>query len=90
MTAIDMNSAMTKSGAVSGVSFFSKISSWLLTTSHQRIGRLMVSVSLLWTLAVVFVGIVLDVERISSASNLIDSTSATQLFSIFRVGLIFG
>ena len=50
-----MNSAMSNSGAVSGISFFSKISSWLLTTSHQRIGRLMVSVSLLWTLAVVVV-----------------------------------
>ena len=85
-----MNSAMTKSGTVSGISFFSKISSWLITTSHQRIGRMMVSVSLLWTVAVVVVGVVLDVERIGSASDLIDSTSATQLFSIFRVGLIFG
>jgi heme/copper-type cytochrome/quinol oxidase subunit 1 len=90
MSAIDVNSAMTKSGTVSGISFFSKISSWLITTSHQRIGRMMVSVSLLWTVAVVVVGVVLDVERISSASDLIDSTSATQLFSIFRVGLIFG
>jgi heme/copper-type cytochrome/quinol oxidase subunit 1 len=90
MSAIDVNSAMNNSGTVSGISFFSKISSWLLTTSHQRIGRLMVSVSLFWTLAVVVVGVVLDVERISSASDLIDSTSATQLFSIFRVGLIFG
>ena len=85
-----MNSAMNNSGTLSGISFFNKISSWLLTTSHQRIGRLMVSVSLLWTIAVVVVGVVLDVERISSASDLIDSTSATQLFSIFRVGLIFG
>jgi len=50
----------------------------------------MVSVSLFWTLVVVVVGVVLDVERISSASDLFDSTSATQLFSIFRVGLIFG
>ena len=90
MSAIDVNSAMTNSGTVSGITFFSKISSWLLTTSHQRLGRLMVSVSLFWTLAVVIVGVVLDVERISSASDLFDSTSATQLFSIFRVGLIFG
>ena len=67
-----MNSAMTKSGRVSGISFFSEISSWLITTSHQRIGRMMVSVSLLWTVAVVVVGVVLDVERISSASDLID------------------
>ena len=90
MTAIDVNSAMTNSGTVSGTGLFNKILSWLLTTNYQRIGRLMVSVSVLWTLVVVVVGIVLGVERISSTSELIDSTSATQLFSIFRVGLIFG
>ncbi|GBL20033.1 cytochrome c oxidase subunit 1 [Acidimicrobiaceae bacterium] len=90
MTAIDMNSVMTKSDTVSGTNLFSKISSWLLTTSHHRIGRLMVSVSLLWTVAVVVVGVVLGVERISSSTDLIDPGSTTQLFSIFRVGLIFG
>ena len=61
MTAIDVNSAMTNSGTVSGTGLFNKILSWLLTTNYQRIGRLMVSVSVLWTLVVVVVGIVLGV-----------------------------
>ena len=92
MTAIETNSTMIASTSSndSGLSIFSAISEWLTTTSHQRIGRLMVSISLLWTLAVVAVGLLLGVERISSSSDLIDATSAPQLFSIFRVGLIFG
>ncbi len=90
MTAVDVNSAMTNSGLVSGANTPNKVLSGLLTTSHHRIGRLMVSISLLWTLVVVVVGIVLGVERISPASALVDIDSTTQLFSIFRVGLIFG
>lgn len=90
MTAIDVNSVSTESSAVSGTRLSGNSASLLMTTSHQRIGRLMVSFAFFWTLVVVVVAILLDVERISSASDLIDATSTPQLFSIFRVGLIFG
>jgi cytochrome c oxidase subunit 1 len=85
-----MTAVETISPTSSGAGILGGVSEWLMTTSHRRIGRLLVASSVFWMLIVVLVGMLLSVERISSTSDLVDPTSTTQLFSFFRVGLIFG
>ncbi len=85
-----MTAVETISPTSSGAGILGGVSEWLMTTSHRRIGRLLVASSVFWMLIVVLVGTLLSVERISSTSDLVDPTSTTQLFSFFRVGLIFG
>ena len=85
-----MTAVETISPPSSGAGILGGVSEWLMTTSHRRIGRLLVALSVFWMLIVVLVGTLLSVERISSTSDLVDPTSTTQLFSFFRVGLIFG
>lgn len=96
MTAVDTNSVMvgsstrtsTPTSTDSGI--IGNLNAWLMTSDHKRIGQLMVVFAVIWTVIIAVVGTLLAVERIDATSALVDSASMLQLFSLFRVGLIFG
>src|SRR5262249_30341022 len=67
----------------------SGVASWLTTADHKRIGRLFVGFSLTALLGVAGIGALLGFERIDTKSIDLDSGSLDQLFSLFRVGLVF-
>jgi heme/copper-type cytochrome/quinol oxidase subunit 1 len=65
------------------------IAAWLTTTDHKRIGRMYVAVSLLALVGVSTVGLLLGLERADTTSDLVDAGAVAQLFSAYRVGLVF-
>jgi hypothetical protein len=67
----------------------SAVASWVTTSDHKRIGRLFVSLSMLMSIGLIGLGAVLGFDRIDRTENFLDVNSLGQLFSLFRVGLIF-
>lgn len=66
------------------------VADWITTTDHKKVGRLFVGTSLLLAVAASVVGVLLGVERIDPADDLIDGGAIPQLFSLFRLVLTFG
>ncbi|MEO5723467.1 MAG: cbb3-type cytochrome c oxidase subunit I [Ilumatobacteraceae bacterium] len=67
----------------------SGIVGWITTTDHKRVGRMFIGGGLLALAGVSVVGVLLGIDRASTSKNLIDVNALPQLFSIYRVGLIF-
>lgn len=62
----------------------------LVTSSdHKRIGRLFLYLSLLLGTGLIGLGAVLGFDRIQTDDSFLDGGALTQLFSLWRVGLVF-
>src|SRR5689334_15485022 len=63
---------------------------WFTSSDHKRVGRLYIVTSLAIVVAALVVSALLALERIdTSATNILRADSVSQLFSLYRVGLIF-
>src|SRR5262245_54296767 len=92
MTTIDTHpdAAVSTTSAPSAASRALRgVAETLTTTDHKRIGGMMIDFGLLFGLAVMVIGALLGFERIDTDSVSLDADSLNQLFSIFRVGLVF-
>jgi heme/copper-type cytochrome/quinol oxidase subunit 1 len=65
------------------------VAGWSSTTDHKRIGRMFIGVSLAATIAVAGLGVVLALGRISTSHEVLGADLVPQLFSAYRVTLIF-
>jgi cytochrome o ubiquinol oxidase subunit 1 len=66
------------------------IGAWAITSDHKRIGRLFVVAALLAGVAAGALGVLLGLERIGADDTILDAGSLPQLFTAFRVALVFG
>lgn len=65
------------------------VGSWITTSDHKRLGRLLIVIGLVAAIAIAAIGGLLGFERIDAASTTLNPNSITQLFAINRVGLAF-
>jgi len=63
---------------------------WVTSADHKVIGRMLVGTALTVLAATALVGVVLGVERIDGGGTLLDPGAMPQLFTAFRIGLIYG
>lgn len=63
---------------------------WVTSSDHKVIGRLYIGAALVLLLGAVALGALLGVERIDGDATLLDAGALPQLFTGFRVGLIYG
>jgi len=93
MTTIDTHpeSAVAASGASASGHALAHVASWITTADHKRIGRMFIGLSLTLLMGIAGLGAVLGFDRITAddTDTLLDVNSLGQLFSLFRVGLIF-
>lgn len=93
MTTIDTHpeSAVAASGASTTGPALAHVASWITTADHKRIGRMFIGLSLTFLLGIAGLGAVLGFDRINAndSDTLLNVNSLGQLFSLFRVGLIF-
>jgi cytochrome o ubiquinol oxidase subunit 1 len=66
------------------------LATWFTTADSKVIGRNLIGTSLLALLATAVVGALLGAERIDGADSLIDADALPQLFTAYRVGLVYG
>jgi heme/copper-type cytochrome/quinol oxidase subunit 1 len=66
------------------------IGGWAITSDHKRIGRLFVGVALVVAIAAAVLGLLLGLERIGTDDTVLDAGSLPQVFSAFRVALVYG
>ncbi|MFV0306400.1 MAG: cbb3-type cytochrome c oxidase subunit I [Desertimonas sp.] len=62
----------------------------IASTDHKVIGRAMAVTALVIGVAVAVIGVLLGLERIGGDDALLDAGALPQLFTAFRVGLIYG
>jgi len=62
---------------------------WLTTADHKRIGRMFIGVGLLATLTVAALGILLALDRMITSREVFNADVVPQLFSAYRVTLVF-
>jgi heme/copper-type cytochrome/quinol oxidase subunit 1 len=67
----------------------SAVGAWITTSDHKRLGRLLFGTGLLALVGIAVVGGLLGLERIDVDSVTLGTNSLDQLFSIYRVGLVF-
>lgn len=93
MTTIDTHpeSAVAATGASAPGQAAAQVASWITTTDHKRIGRMFIGLSLTFLMGIAGLGAVLGFDRITAddSDTLLSVNSLGQLFSLFRVGLIF-
>ena len=92
MTTIDTHpeSAVAGSVAPTGVGrALAGVASWITTADHKRIGRLFIGFGLAFLIGIAGIGTLLGFERIDTGSTTLDTNSLGQLFSLFRVGMVF-
>jgi len=92
MTTIDTHAeaAVATTAAPSGVGrFLGAVAGWLTTSDHKKIGQTVIDFTLLFSLGVAVIGALLGFERMDTDSISLDTDSLGQLFSLFRVGLVF-
>ncbi len=65
------------------------VGAWITTSDHKRLGRLLIVMGLVASIAIAAIGGLLGFERIDAASTTLNANSITQLFAINRVGLAF-
>ena len=76
------------SHASTGSTAVATIGSWITTSDHKRLGRMLIGGGLIALLGIALVGALLGFERADSAA-LFDSGAIAQLFAINRVGLAY-
>ena len=93
MTTIDTHPEATAGAAASSGSgqLLAHVGSWVTTSDHKRIGRLFIGLSLTFLMGVVGLGAVLGLDRVQAddSDTVLSINSLGQLFSLFRVGLVF-
>lgn len=85
MTAIDTTAASTDTSG----SALASVAGWITSTDHKRIGRLYIGTALLALLASAVIAALLAFERIDSATTFLNIGSLTQLFALYRWGLLY-
>ena len=85
MTAIDTHAASADTSAPA----LASLADWITTTDHKRIGRLYIGAALIALLGAGVVGALLAFERIDTATTFLNIGSLTQLFSLYRWGLLY-
>lgn len=65
------------------------VGTWISTSDHKRLGRMMIVMGLVAAIAIAVIGGLLGFERIDAASTTLNANSITQLFALNRVGLAF-
>ncbi len=66
------------------------LASWVTSTDSKVIGRSFIGVSILLLVACTVIGALLGAERIDGDGALIDAGALPQLFSGYRVGMVYG
>jgi heme/copper-type cytochrome/quinol oxidase subunit 1 len=67
-----------------------RIVEWLDSADHTKVGRLYMGMALAYLVGALVIGALLGLERIDdSASQIIGSDTVAQLYSLYRVGLVF-
>ena len=92
MTTIDTHpeTAAAASAAPTGAGrALASVAAWATTSDHKRIGRLFTAFSLTFLLGVGAIASLLGFERIDTNKSFLPINSLDQLFSLFRVGLVF-
>ena len=91
MTTIDTHpeSAAAASVASAGGQALAQVASLVTTSDHKRIGRSFLYLSLLLGVGLIGLGAVLGFERIQTDSTFLNENALSQLFSLWRVGLVF-
>lgn len=92
MTTIDTHpeSAAAATGAPTGAGLvLATVGAWATTSDHKRIGRLFTGFGLTFLLGVGAIASLLGFERIDTAKSFLPVDSLDQLFSLYRVGLVF-
>jgi heme/copper-type cytochrome/quinol oxidase subunit 1 len=85
MTAIDTHAASADTAAPA----LASLADWITTTDHKRIGRLYIGAALIALIGAGVVGALLAFERIDTATTFLNLGSLTQLFSLYRWGLLY-
>ena len=67
---------------------FAAAGSWVTSTDHKQIGRLMAISALIAGVAVAALGALIGFDRADSTKALVDEGAIPQLFSAYRVGLV--
>ena len=88
MTTID-----THAGAPSGTARPGAVLaalSWIISSDHKKIGRLLIGESLVAAVAAGVIGALLGLERMSSGYSIFSGNASPQLIALFQYLLVFG